>query len=101
MRFEIQLVESYIICSRKLKFILRIRYYSTVSTDDAVLVIGGDFGSGSITSIVAEYKDGSWSNIGNLGQPTGALRAMRSGSNILILGGMWVNRDGNSVVGLP
>ena len=77
------------------KSILRIGYYSTVSTDDAVLVIGGDFGRpadgglGSMSSIVAEYKDGRWNNIGNLGRPTSQHKAMRSGSNILILGGMW------------
>lgn len=71
------------------KFIFRIGYYETVSTDDAVLVIGGDLGSGRFTSIVAEYKDGSWNDIGNLARPTAQHKAMRSGSNILILGGMW------------
>ena len=63
-----------------------------VSTDDAVLVIGGyhsDF-----SSVVAEYKDGRWNNIGNLARPTaGHSRAMRSGSNILIVGGLWENND--------
>ena len=59
-----------------------------VSTDDAVLVIGGNYGGG-FSSIVAEYKDGSWNHIGNLGRPTAHHRAMRSGSDILILGGMW------------
>ena len=63
-----------------------------VSTDDAVLVIGGyhsDF-----SSVVAEYKDGSWKNIANLGRPTAQHRAMISGSNIMILGGMWPSVNG-------
>lgn len=84
-----------IIWSLKLKFnnfILRIRSYATISTDDSVLVIGGEQGAGysyTFSSVVAEYKDGSWNNIGNLARPTAHHRAMRSGSNILILGGMW------------
>ena len=86
-------------CNPKLKFennklILRIGYYSTVSTDDGVLVIGGDQGSLTWTSVVAEYKDESWTNIGNLARPTAQHKAMRSGSNILILGGMWPRVNG-------
>ena len=69
------------------KFIFRFGSYSTVSTDDAVLVIGGY--DSDFSSVVAEYKDGSWTQIGNLGRATAHHRSMRSGPNILILGGMW------------
>ena len=70
------------------KFILRIGYYASVSTDDAVLIIGGQHSV--FSSIVAEYKDGRWNNIGNMARPTaGHIRAIRSGSNIMLLGGMW------------
>ena len=72
---------------RKINYILRIGYYSTVSTDDAVLVIGGY--DSDFSSVVAEYKDGSWNNIGNLGRASAHHKTMRSGSDILILGGMW------------
>ena len=72
-------------------FNFRIQDYDTVSTDDSVLIIGGATGgSGTIAyelSVVAEYKDGSWSNIGNLARPRHNFRATKFGSKIMILGG--------------
>ena len=59
-----------------------------VSTDDSVLVIGGaTVGYPYELSIVAEYKDQRWSNIGNLARPRHNHRAIKFGSNIMILGG--------------
>ena len=59
-----------------------------MSTDDGVLVIGGAIGGTPYeTSIVAEYKDGSWSSIGNLARVRRYHKAIKSGSDIMILGG--------------
>ena len=67
---------------------LRLYGYDTVSTKDSVLVIGGATnGTPYQISIVAEYKDGSWGNIGNLARNRHNHKAIRSGSNIMILGG--------------
>ena len=45
--------------------ILRISFYSTASTEESVFVIGGYTGNGFI-SVIAEFKDGSWTNAGRL-----------------------------------
>ena len=51
-------------------------------------MIGGAIaGNPYETSIVAEYKDGSWSSIGNLARVRRYHRAIKSGSDIMILGG--------------
>ena len=48
----------------------RIAHYGTVSTDESVLIIGGITGytdnKPDYTSVIAEYKDESWKNVGNL-----------------------------------
>lgn len=62
--------------------------YATISTEDGVLIIGGNIGGPAIlSSIVAEYKDGNWRNIGNLARPRAVFQAIKSGSQIMILGG--------------
>ena len=63
-----------------------------VSTDDGVLVIGGSMegpwtGGPYATATVAEYKDGNWSNIGNLSRSRHNHRAFKSGSEIMIISG--------------
>ena len=76
------------------QFNFRISGYDTVSTDDAVLVIGGTTnGTPFELSIVAEYKDQRWSNIGNLARARTNHRAIKFGSNIMILGGVGSVRD--------
>merc|ERR1711990_267087 len=66
----------------------RIAYYSTTSTDESVLIIGGyTYGSPSIISIIAEYKNGSWTNIGNLAQARYGHGAITSGSITMVVGG--------------
>ena len=72
--------------------IFRIYGYDTVSTDDGVLVIGGATdGSPYQISTVAEYKDGSWRNIGNLARNRFYHKSIKLGSNIMILGGTEYN----------
>ena len=67
---------------------MRISYYATASTIESVLIIGGLIGSPpSYSSTIAEYKDGSWKNIGNLAQARHGLGAITSGSVTMVVGG--------------
>ena len=62
-----------------------------VSTDDSVLVIGGYLGrlnGDGDTSAVVEFKDGNWNIIGNLALARHGHRAIKLGSEIMILGGI-------------
>ena len=69
------------------KLHLRISYYVTASTDESVLIIGGfTGGSPNIISTIAEYKDGSWKNIGILAQARYGHGAITSGSVTMIVG---------------
>ena len=69
----------------KLQF--RIAYYATASTDESVLIIGGfTGGSPNIILTIAEYKNGSWKNIGNLVQARYDHGAITSGSVTMIVG---------------
>ena len=68
------------------KLHFRIGFYATASTDESVLIIGGDT-YGDTISIIAEYKNGSWKNIGNLAQARDSHGAITSGSVTMILGG--------------
>ena len=71
---------------------MRIYAYATVSTDQGVLVIGGrDHGPEHETTIVAEFRDGNWNNIGNLARKRAYHNAIKSGSEIMVIGG--VERD--------
>ena len=66
----------------------RITDYATASTDESVLIIGGyTGGSPSIISTIAEYKNGSWKNIGNLAQARYRHSAITSGPVTIIVGG--------------
>ena len=71
-------------------FIFRITEYATASTSDSVLIIGGYTGSElpSITSIIAEYKDGTWQKKGDLAQARYGHGAITSGSTTMIVGGL-------------
>ena len=72
-------------------YFLRIAFYATASTDESVFIIGGHTGGWSSgwgrSSIIAEYKDGSWTNIGNLAQGRHAHGAITSGSITMVVGG--------------
>ena len=72
-------------------FILRIYGHYMVSTEDSVLVTGGFLTTTSrtydVTSAVVEFKDGNWNIIGNLAHSRGYHRAIKFGSEIMILGG--------------
>ena len=66
----------------------RIAYYSTASTDESAFIIGGYTSvSPSIISIIAEYKNGSWKNVGNLVQARYGHGAITSGSTTMVVGG--------------
>ena len=75
------------------KLHFRIGFYATASTDESVLIIGGGTYD-DIISIIAEYKNGSWKNIGNLAQARDSHGAITSGSVTMILGGY--SRSGSS-----
>ena len=72
---------------------LRIAFYATASTDESVFIIGGHTGGWGHTgrwgrsSIIAEYKDGSWRNVGNLAQGRNTHSAINFGSAIMVVGG--------------
>ena len=67
---------------------LRISNYATASTRESVLIIGGfTDGSPSYTSTIAEYKDGSWKNVGDLTQSRSSHGAITSGSVTMVIGG--------------
>ena len=70
-------------------YFFRISFYATASTDESVFIIGGLHNGGSITrsSRIAEYKDGSWKNVGNLAQARHNLSAINFGSAIMVVGG--------------
>ena len=68
----------------------RISYYATSSTKESVYIFGGftnDSSTASRTSIIAEYKNGEWYNVGNLRQSRHAHGAITSGSLTMIIGG--------------
>ena len=70
--------------------IFRISHYATAKTDQSVFIIGGFTagrpGNDRIRTI-AEYKDGSWRNAGNLVQARYNLGAITLGSTVMIVGG--------------
>ena len=67
----------------------RIARYATVKTDESVLIIGGYTADGSPdrTTIIAEYRNDVWSNIGNFVQLRDTHGAVILGSTIMIVGG--------------
>ena len=70
--------------------IFRIAYYATASIDESVYIIGGwteDSATGSRSSVIAEYKDEQWFNVGNLFQSKQGHGAITSGSLTMIIGG--------------
>ena len=69
--------------------------YATVSTADSVFIIGGITygneadGSSSISSSISQYKDDTWSMVGNLQQPRYRHTAtLLEQSKIMIIGGV-------------
>ena len=71
---------------------LRIANYATASTSESVLIIGGYTcnGGGSsacASSTIAEYKDGSWTILGNLAQARYQHAVITSRSDTMVVGG--------------
>ena len=75
--------------SNSSKFIFSFSYYATASTSESVLIIGGYTAFQSYTSTIAEYKDGTWKNVGNLMQARYGHGAISdtSGSITMVVGG--------------
>ena len=71
--------------------IFRIALYATTSTEESVYVIGGNNGEPSTSSVIAEYKNDEWFNIGNLQQARYSHGAITSGSWTMVLGGSSAN----------
>ena len=71
------------------KSFLRISFYGTASTDESVLILGGRISqkSPAFTTTIAEYKNGSWKNIGNLVQARQHHSSITSGSITMTVGG--------------
>ena len=68
--------------------IFRISNYATAATRESVLIIGGyTGGSPSVTSTIAEYRDGNWKNVGDLAQSRSSHGAITSGSITMVVGG--------------
>ena len=68
--------------------ILRISNYATASTRESVLIIGGyTDGSPAYTSTIAEFKNESWKNVGDLTQSRSSHGAISSGSITMVVGG--------------
>jgi len=65
---------------------LRISKYASVSTIDAVFIIGGWSGNDYLSNL-AQYKNNIWNNFGNLYQARGSHRAIFFSSSILVFGG--------------
>ena len=73
----------------RINFNFRISYCATASTNESVLIIGGFTGGFPYyTSTIAEYKDGSWKNVGNLAQARYGHGAITSGSITMVVGGI-------------
>ena len=68
-------------------FFYRIAAYATASTSESVLIMGGYTAFQSYTSAIVEYKDGSWTNVGNLAQARMGHGAITSGSITMVVGG--------------
>ena len=71
-----------------------IAYYATTSTKESVYILGGfnnDLNTSRSTSIIAEYKNGQWFNVGNLSQIKYGHGAITfdhySGAITMVLGG--------------
>ena len=64
----------------------RITHYATTSTEESVYIIGGN-GDSNALSVIAEYKNDEWFNIGNLQQARSSHGAITSGSWTMVIGG--------------
>ena len=67
--------------------LFRIAKYATISTEESVYIIGGYISESDYSSVVAEYKNDEWFNIGNLQQARSSHGAITSGSWTMVIGG--------------
>ena len=61
--------------------------YATTSTEESVYIIGGTTASSQPSSVIAEYKNAEWFNIGSLQQSRYSHGAFTSGSWTMVIGG--------------
>ena len=71
--------------------IFRISDYATASTDSAAYILGGWIGTDIAdhwkTSIIAEYKNNEWRNVGNLNEIKSSHSAIFHNGEYFIVGG--------------
>ena len=71
--------------------VFRIAKYATTSSEESVYIIGGyngeSDGVSDVSSVIAEYKNDEWFNIGNLQQARSSHGAITSGSWTMVIGG--------------
>ena len=75
----------------QVNIVFRIAIYASTSTEESVYIIGGwngeSDGETDKSSVIAEYKNDKWFNIGNLQQARYSHGAITSGSWTMIIGG--------------
>ncbi len=64
------------------------------STSEAIFIIGGRTSYSTDSTTIAEYRDGSWSNVGDLKQNRLMHSSIVMGSKIMTVGG-WTYSDAN------
>ena len=76
----------------KLNIALSIAYYTTISTDEKVFILGG-WGPDKDQSTIAEYSSSGWSIKGSLLQKRDEHGSILFGNSVMILGGYSYSGD--------
>lgn len=63
-----------------------ISYYDTVSVPESMYLIGG-LSDGIASSVIAQFNNGQWTEIGKLLKARYGHRSIRIGGDILVVGG--------------
>ena len=69
--------------------LFRIVHYVTAHTDESVFVISSWTNQllGEPSRTIAEYKDGTWRNVGNMTVYRHGHRSIQLGSTVMVVGG--------------
>ena len=71
----------------ELNRLLRITRYASISTHDAVYIIGGETGAYDIISTIAKYQNG-WSHVNDLKTKRVGANAIQYNGKIMVIGGI-------------
>lgn len=81
--------------------------YSAISTENSVILFGGEIYGYSTKTTVAEFIDDSWRLLGDLVEKREGHRAISNGKSVLNIGGedrksteLWANVNGKTYSGL-